>query len=172
VALHGRPLGQGYYAAAPMTGRHPASWRVPPQPEQVAVVRSALVAAVRAWEPGLDDDMLMDVRLCVSELISNAIVHTACPSTVSASWTGTRLRVEVADASLRPPVAEEDSDTRTRGRGLTVVQALAWDWGWYPAGSGKVVWFEIGHHRLTTSGKRLTILTQMAHHRAAAPCPA
>lgn len=89
--------------------------------------------------------------LVVSELVTNAVVHTGCPAVlrlilpVGADAPSAALRVEVADASHDAPAprhAGPDADA-TNGRGLELVELLCERWGWYPDGSGKRVWCEI-----------------------------
>ncbi|MEW2135292.1 ATP-binding protein [Streptomyces sp. NPDC005409] len=85
-------------------------------------------------------------ELLVTELVTNALVHTDRGAEVSASLAATRLRVEVRDyAARRPRPYVPTADDGTHGRGLVLVQALADDWGVdaLAPGSGKVVWFEL-----------------------------
>ncbi|MFG2985200.1 ATP-binding protein [Streptomyces sp. NPDC048258] len=85
-------------------------------------------------------------ELLVTELVTNALVHTEQGAEVSASLAATRLRVEVRDyASRRPLPYVPTADDGTHGRGLMLVQALADAWGVdvVEPGRGKVVWFEL-----------------------------
>ncbi|MEU9303357.1 ATP-binding protein [Streptomyces sp. NPDC048269] len=85
-------------------------------------------------------------ELLVTELVTNALVHTEQGAEVSASLASTRLRVEVRDyASRRPLQYVPAADDGTHGRGLMLVQALADAWGVEAVepGRGKVVWFEL-----------------------------
>ncbi|WP_051826492.1 ATP-binding protein [Kitasatospora aureofaciens] len=63
---------------------------------------------------------------------------------VSFDVNATRLRIEVHDASDRPPVPRQPGPTAGCGRGLLLVDALATGWGHFPrpGGVGKVVWCE------------------------------
>ncbi|MGW6916133.1 ATP-binding protein [Kitasatospora sp. NPDC054939] len=140
----------------------------------------AEVARARRWvrsrllNHGVDPEapIAETVVLVVSELVTNAVVHTGCPAVLRLCLPmegnpldGTRaaggepgdgtacesavagpLRVEVADASQVAPAprhAGGDVDA-TNGRGLELVELLCDRWGWYPDGSGKRVWCEIG----------------------------
>lgn len=94
--------------------------------------------------PGLDD-----VLLLVSELVSNAVVHTASRDGGSVSltlWVSRELvRVEVGDegGASEPRLADDGpADVLTRGRGLRIVDALATKWGYGGDELGRVVWFE------------------------------
>lgn len=85
-------------------------------------------------------------ELLVTELVTNALVHTDQGAEVSASLDDSRLRVEVRDyAARRPRPYVPTADDGTHGRGLVLVQALADDWGVAAPdlGRGKVVWFEL-----------------------------
>ncbi|MFD7555918.1 MULTISPECIES: ATP-binding protein [unclassified Streptomyces] len=85
-------------------------------------------------------------ELLITELVTNALVHTDQGAEVSASLDAGRLRVEVRDyANRRPRPYVPTADDGTHGRGLVLVQALADDWGVDAPdlGGGKVVWFEL-----------------------------
>ncbi|MFI9237931.1 ATP-binding protein [Streptomyces sp. NPDC053079] len=129
----------------------------------VAEVRSGLRELLARWGgPGRADT----AELLVSELVTNALVHTDGGAVVTARFTGGpeapekgRLRVEVRDflsrhPTLRPPPAGSARDngtagppgpgaTATSGRGLLLVHALADGWGVRAHGVGKAVWFEL-----------------------------
>jgi len=107
---------------------------------------------------GLDPDapIAETLVLVVSELVTNAVVHTGCPAvlrlsmpvatpgTEEASELLSLVRVEVADASRTAPAPRHAGGDATNGRGLELVELLCDRWGWYPDGSGKRVWCEIG----------------------------
>lgn len=94
----------------------------------------------------LDDDRLDDLRLVVSELVANAVLHAGLHPTqriVVRLWVGpTRARVEVEDPGrgFRPHAAR-DSDA-FGGRGLGIVQRLASEWG-VARGDRTLVWAEL-----------------------------
>ncbi|MFE7531774.1 ATP-binding protein [Kitasatospora sp. NPDC057542] len=86
-------------------------------------------------------------ELLVTELVGNAVLHSGMPGRliwVSFDVNDTRLRIEVHDASGRPPVPQQPSPIAGCGRGLLLVEALATEWGHFPrpSGVGKVVWAE------------------------------
>ncbi|MER7669369.1 ATP-binding protein [Kitasatospora sp. NPDC096128] len=128
------------------------------QADPAEVGRARRWVRSRLLNHGVDPDapMAETVVLVVSELVTNAVVHTGCPAVLrlclpvaegpAAAAPPGPLRVEVADASQAAPAprhagADEDA---TNGRGLELVELLCERWGWYPDGSGKRVWCEIG----------------------------
>jgi anti-sigma regulatory factor (Ser/Thr protein kinase) len=90
-----------------------------------------------------------------SELVTNAIRYGQPPCTLHLGRYGTRVRVEVTDASLVPPCLDPDPDRHRPGhRGLYLVQILATAWGHHPTGAGKTVWFELITHPHPTAPTR------------------
>ncbi|MEU6482602.1 ATP-binding protein [Streptomyces sp. NPDC046887] len=118
----------------------------------------AEVGRARSWARSLltgsgigDDETLADTLvLIVSELVTNAVVHTGCPAVLRmlsgagpvAGKAGT-VRVEVADTSARPPSPRQATGEETGGRGLELVDGLADRWGWQREGGGKSIWCEV-----------------------------
>ncbi|MBB4922080.1 anti-sigma regulatory factor (Ser/Thr protein kinase) [Kitasatospora kifunensis] len=121
-----------------------------------------IIDIARLWKVPLSDEALRDVELCAGELLANAVEHTKARCMVTVRWTGLRLRVEVADTSLRLPDPDMAPDVITGGRGLCLVAGLAHSWGWSPAGAGKVVWFEVAADQVTTGDERLAVLVGAA----------
>jgi anti-sigma regulatory factor (Ser/Thr protein kinase) len=88
-----------------------------------------------------------DVVLLASEVVTNAIVHTASGSggtfTVVVQPGGRMIRVEVHDGgSETPPDVRPADDLAGSGRGLSLVDSLATRWGHLGDPNGRVVWFE------------------------------
>ena len=88
------------------------------------------------------DTVARDAQLVVSELTTNAIVHTRSAPTVVASFDEGRLRIEVHDHDRAPPRTRDQSDT-AGGWGLRLVAAVTDGWGWNQTRSGKHVWTEM-----------------------------
>jgi anti-sigma regulatory factor (Ser/Thr protein kinase) len=143
----------------------PVSREVPPDLAELAEARAWVVDTIRRWGLPLSREAIQDVKLCASEVIANAIVHTGMRCTVSVTWSGRRVRVEVADNSLRLPQYGNAHDPEVRGRGLYLVRELSWDLGCYLAAPGKVVWFEFGSHAVPAQDNRLAAIVRVAHAR-------
>ncbi|RJK96334.1 SpoIIE family protein phosphatase [Vallicoccus soli] len=113
-----------------------------------ACVRERLAAWSGAAAPGAPGggagDLAEVAQLCVSEVVTNAVLHAASPARLRLAWDGAVLRVEVRDegapfrTALRVP-GEED----THGRGLVLLDALSRRWGLHEVEGGKAVWFEL-----------------------------
>ena len=90
-----------------------------------------------------------DAVLLTSELVTNAIVHTASGKggkvIVTVYRADTRVRVEVKDdGSELAPVAHPVGEARESGFGLELVELMADRWGHWGGRRGRVVWFMLG----------------------------
>lgn len=119
----------------------------------------------------LSRSALADVKLCASEVITNALVHAGGECWVNAVWTGGRLRVAVADRSRRPPSVLPATVAQASGRGLAIVQAFACSWGWEPTEFGKIVHFLVAADTVFTDDGRLTALVRTAQAQLATDTP-
>ncbi|MFD4632767.1 ATP-binding protein [Streptomyces sp. NPDC058284] len=111
------------------------------RPESVGQARSFTSEALADW--GLPN-RAEDIRLCVSELATNALVHGTAPGhgfLVKLNADEDVVRLEVHDSRRQPPEARQAAGTDTSGRGLILVNALADGWGVEDrAPVGKIVW--------------------------------
>ncbi|WBB64527.1 ATP-binding protein [Streptomyces sp. WMMC500] len=95
--------------------------------------------------PGVEAGVADDIRVCVSELATNALRHTppGREFLVRVLPRDDVLRIEVHDAGTGTPHLCAPSGSGDRGRGLRLVDALADDWGVSArSGPGKAVWAE------------------------------
>jgi len=107
----------------------------------VPAVRHALRELLSHWAERESAEV---AELLMSELVTNALVHTAHGAVVKATVADSQLRVEVRDFVTAPPTPNEPtSDDGTHGRGMVLVEGLADAWGVRAQGMGKVVWFEL-----------------------------
>jgi anti-sigma regulatory factor (Ser/Thr protein kinase) len=96
------------------------------------------------------DELVDDVTVTVSELVSNALRYGRAPNSARepqpslwlAVWDRLPYAVcAVTDDSDRIPVEGHPDEFAESGRGLQVVSALSDSWGWnLRAGGGKTVW--------------------------------
>ncbi|WP_437052810.1 SpoIIE family protein phosphatase [Streptomyces sp. enrichment culture] len=113
-------------------------WRVP---EAVRHARRFTKRTLRAWGVAAPADAVL---LIVSELVTNALVHTEGPVRMDLTLVGNRMRIAVADASPRTPVKPTSIGWEaTGGRGLLLVEAMSAAWGTVPVSGGKQVWSEL-----------------------------
>lgn len=106
----------------------------------VAAARSFASAVAAEWRMEARDD---DVRLCVSGLVTNALLHGTVPGqdiAVRIVRTPDGLRVEVGDPGAGRPEARVAGPRQCSGRGLALVAVLADDCGVSADADGKTVW--------------------------------
>ncbi|MGW5636220.1 ATP-binding protein [Streptomyces sp. NPDC003832] len=112
----------------------------PSQPA-VRIARRHITATLTGW--GIPRQVVDDVVLIVSELVTNAHRHTADgPRKLSVLAADGQVFVSVCDDSPAPPVwtAPEGTGAAEGGRGLRIVRSLADSVGWSREGAGKAVW--------------------------------
>ncbi|MFI6121668.1 ATP-binding protein [Streptomyces sp. NPDC051064] len=110
-------------------------------PESVGQAREFASTTLAGWDLA---ERIDDIRLCVSELATNALAH----GTVADHGFLVRLdaeddvvRLEVHDSRRRRPETRQAADTDVSGRGLVLVAALADGWGVQDRiPLGKIVW--------------------------------
>ena len=91
------------------------------------------------------DDLLVDVLLVCTELVSNAYDHARGPRDVRVALKagGRVVRVEVDDSSPQAlPAPGRSTAGSFRGRGLVLVERMASRWGVLSRGDHKTVWAE------------------------------
>jgi anti-sigma regulatory factor (Ser/Thr protein kinase) len=120
-----------------------------PDPAEVGRARRWARSRLAGSGIGVDEPLAETLILLVSELVTNAVVHTGRPAVLRLSLPGTEggsatvVRLEVADRSGRAPVPRCVDGDATGGRGLALVDGLADRWGWSPEGVGKSIWCEL-----------------------------
>ncbi|MFP3990862.1 ATP-binding protein [Streptomyces sp. E11-3] len=99
-------------------------------------------------------ERLDDVRLCTSELVTNALLHGTSAAEVilvRIELHDTQLLVEVHDKGDGTPKQRNAQSTCDDGRGLVLVSAIADDWGSSARqGPGKRVWASFQVPAVTT----------------------
>ncbi|WP_267246526.1 SpoIIE family protein phosphatase [Streptomyces sp. PR69] len=118
-----------------------AGWTVWRLPDAVMHARRFTARTLRSWKVTQDVDVVL---LVVSELVTNALLHTHGAVRLDLTLAGDRLRVAVADSSPRAPAKPVIVDWEaTGGRGILLVEAVSAAWGSVPVSGGKQVWSEI-----------------------------
>ncbi|WP_431046451.1 ATP-binding protein [Streptomyces sp. P1-3] len=124
------------------TGLCHERFQLPARGTSVAAARRRVRVHLPAW--GFCADLCDAVELVISELVTNALVHTASEQILCVLRAEAEvLYVEVADQGGGPvgPSARQAGAGDESGRGLMLVCALVDAWGDRPAaGGGRVVW--------------------------------
>lgn len=102
--------------------------------------RERVRRALNEWR--LPAETIDTAELIVSELVTNAVVHTASERIdVIVVFGAETLRLCVRDRGPHCGIDQQSPgpDAET-GRGLLLVSALADGYGWWPVGAGSAVW--------------------------------
>ncbi|WP_205471599.1 ATP-binding protein [Nocardioides sp. SYSU D00038] len=118
---------------------------LPDDPRAAAQARRFVRGRLGEW--GVVGDAVDVVELCVSELVTNAVVHAGTGSALGLAVDDGLLTVTVRDRgrveSQAPRPADEPDPLRVHGRGLRLVETLADRWGSERTGDGTRVWFVV-----------------------------
>jgi len=114
---------------------------VAPDPASVGEARRFLEGTLHDW--GIDEDTTFTAVLCLSELVTNALIHAHAGCLVRVLLDHAVLTTTVRDggapdAGSPKPV---DDPLQVHGRGLQLVDALATRWGSELHTAGTTVWF-------------------------------
>lgn len=154
LARVGRELGARLRVAQRGEGRRPqatldpapsgartADHDVSPAPEAVAVARRFLRGTLGGW--GVDEDTTDTAVLCLSELVTNAVIHSHAGCVVHVVLEDGVLTITVRDGGSSDAATPEavDDPLLVHGRGLHLVDVLAQRWGYQLHTVGTTVWF-------------------------------
>lgn len=116
--------------------------RLPPEPASAGAARRWVAQLLTGWGLAAAAD---DLRLVVSELVSNAVLHARTVVEVALSVAEGVIELAVVDHNPRSPRprAANPGVEATGGRGLLLVQELSDDWGLHESADGKAVWFRV-----------------------------
>ncbi|MGA5202629.1 MULTISPECIES: ATP-binding protein [Streptomyces] len=121
---------------------------LPPQRTSVRVARHAMRARLASWQ--IPEDVCANAVLLVSELVTNAVLHTLSERILCGvqRMADARFRLEVHDGDLtgrgipdRCPGPDDEN-----GRGLLLVREIADSWGITRSTltGGNAVWASLG----------------------------
>ncbi|MCO8305849.1 MULTISPECIES: ATP-binding protein [Streptomyces] len=144
------PLWQGPAPIDPSAVSGSVSCALPARYEAVKGARQFTGSTLRQWNLS---ELLDEVALVVSELVTNALRHALPggpapgeperPVRLHLMRGPSRLVCAVRDPSAVGPVAGETGCGEESGRGLHLVESFTDGWGWQPladATRGKIVW--------------------------------
>lgn len=113
--------------------------------------RSFIAETLTQWG---QTERLDDIRMCASELATNAVLHgapTGGQVLVRVELHTTVVRIEVHDSGNGTPTKRKARSTDDNGRGLLLVSAVADHWGVEERhGPGKCVWAAFHHSAVPT----------------------
>jgi anti-sigma regulatory factor (Ser/Thr protein kinase) len=125
----------------PPAGAQVALFAVASDPAAVGPARQELRGILSAW--GVDDELVDTAALCMSELVTNAVVHADSGCHVQVTWGAGTLTVEVRNPGSPPDLPPPDASDplQVHGRGLQLVDALASRRGSERDADGFSTWF-------------------------------
>jgi anti-sigma regulatory factor (Ser/Thr protein kinase) len=113
-------------------------------PAEVASTPRARIYVRTALTGILSADVVAMAELCVSELVTNAVLHAGTPVRVHVAPVSGGIRIHVRDGSAAMPLRVRHSRTAATGRGLGLVETVSQAWGVDTHGDGgKTVWCEL-----------------------------
>ncbi len=135
----GDPLGVG---AAEVATLLPSDERAP------FIARRFLRDQLGTW--GVPEEAVATAELCLSELVTNAVIHARTASHLLVALIEGMLEVGVRDHGGPPqprkvlaPVEAAQGSLRVYGRGLMLVDTLSSEWGAEATQDGMSVWFTL-----------------------------
>lgn len=118
-----------------------AAGRLPADLRSAGEARRLVRRALDGWT---DEERIEDIVLCVSEVVTNAIVHADSGPRVLVHVRPAVIHVEISDDTEIHPVVRGAGPQETSGRGMSILSAYSDRWGSLRrSGGGKTVWFEV-----------------------------
>ncbi|WP_326723837.1 MULTISPECIES: ATP-binding protein [unclassified Streptomyces] len=130
-------------------------------PGSVARARRLTDAWLSGW--AVCEDTCDTATLVISELVTNAIVHTAGERVVcELHHEDDLVRIAVRDEGCAPgePRPSSQRPEEEHGRGLLLVEAMCRAWGAQETGPGLLVWAELEHSSNQRSTSRRDVSTE------------
>jgi anti-sigma regulatory factor (Ser/Thr protein kinase) len=134
-----RPLAD--VSDGPLFAGTAAAHVVPADPAAVSGSRRFLQQTLTDW--GVDEETTDTAVLCLSELVTNALMHTQSGCVVQVSLEQGLVMTTVRDGGKvsRALTVPLEDQSQVHGRGLLLVDALAKRWGSELHEGGTTVWF-------------------------------
>ncbi|WP_432561020.1 ATP-binding SpoIIE family protein phosphatase [Kineococcus sp. SYSU DK003] len=126
----------------PTPGIRETRLALPADTRAVGAARDYLRTTLSEWDLSSAAD---EAELVVSELVTNALLHTGSPAalTLRHEVADGLLSVGVEDCSTRHPQPRDSTEEATGGRGMHIVEVVAQRWWVAPRGNGKTVWADL-----------------------------
>lgn len=151
AARFGVPVEEADGAGAAVT----ASLTLLDDPRAAGTARRFLRDLLAQWSIG--EEAADNAELCLSELVTNAVIHAGTTSVVTVRLDAGELTVEVRDRGGRGDAAvlvEDEDPLKVFGRGLQLVDVLADRWGTEQDEVGTTSWFSIRADANADEGQR------------------
>lgn len=116
-----------------------------PEPGSPRQARSFVRSALEEW--GIDQPVIEDAELLVTEVVTNAVIHARTNITLEISLRPDKLWFEVSDLDDRQVTHRQPSEREATGRGMFLVDSLATDWDVLYGDTGKTVRFSLSLDR-------------------------
>ncbi len=122
-----------------------ATRELPADSSAASIARRFVTSVLRDWR--VQEEVVETAELCVSELVTNAVIHSRTTSTVTVRTDEEYVLVMVQDQGgvgvgpVREPVGVDPE--AISGRGLSLVDALVSAWSAEHNADGTTVWFEL-----------------------------
>jgi anti-sigma regulatory factor (Ser/Thr protein kinase) len=112
-----------------------------PGPPALRLLRTRIHAAL----PHVRADVVADIELVATELVTNAYLHGDQPVEfhLRAGERDGMIRVEVFDGGAAMPMVRHPDVRTFNGRGMLLVEAFSQRWGVTAQDDGKTVWAEL-----------------------------
>jgi anti-sigma regulatory factor (Ser/Thr protein kinase) len=124
---------------------------LPGSPESASKARAYVREKLGNRHPALED-----VTLLVSELVTNAILHSDSKDggkvTLAIADAYGLIHVDVVDAGGRSSPRPCEDVLAEGGRGLMLVESLSHKWSVHEDDTGRTVWFEVEYRRSSQKG--------------------
>lgn len=129
------------WVGATARGTQVVQFTVPSDPAAVGVARRELRDALAGWD--VDNNTTEIAALCMSELVTNAMVHAGASCSVHVTHRAGSITVAVRNSGAPAPLPEVGArdPLQVHGRGLQLVDALASSWGSDRDREGFTAWF-------------------------------
>ncbi|MFI5527036.1 ATP-binding protein [Kitasatospora sp. NPDC051853] len=131
------------------------TFRAPAKLDSVGQLRKELPAVLVPLQVELTDDEIFAAKVCLTELVANAIIHgfrgeagsesAELTVSVAVDRESGRLQLAAFDPGRGLPTERISGLDAVSGRGLALIRAYAADFGWGPAPdrAGQQVWCEL-----------------------------